>query len=348
MRLVSLASILSSSIALTLVACGGGGGDDGQPAGPDAGPPSIDAAPGEVGTFTAKWGPKTIHSGVEDTECVQVHLNNTGPIKVHEIHNVLGLASHHFIVYRTNSTEEYSTPRPCNPFIDTLDPTKGAPLMITQRSEETLTLPDDVAFTLQPNQMVRLELHYVNTTDSDVTVQATTELRTEALASIEADFLFIGTPDISLPPNAQSDQTVGPTYIQMPDELQGVNVFALTGHTHKLGTDVQVSTAHDKTDAGTMVYDPHPFTWSEPETVYQRPAFTIPEGFRFTCKYRNTTDATVKFGESTTDEMCFFWAYYYPSHGAKVCMHTNQAGGANGLDVCCPGNPLCSLLPTGG
>jgi hypothetical protein len=50
----------------------------------------------------------------------------------------------------------------------------------------------------------------------------------------------------------------------------------------------------------------------------------------------------VKFGEKTTDEMCFFWAYYYPSQGAHVCVHSDNYGNA---DVCCPDNAqLCNLL----
>ena len=347
MRLASTASVLTSltavvGFAAALTACG----DDGTPA--DTTDAAVDAPPLEVGTFRVTWGPKQIAAGREDTECVQLRLGNVGAIKVHELHNVLGEASHHFILYRTNSTEVYTTPRPCNPFTDTLDPSKGAPLMITQRSEETLTLPADVAFTLQPDQMVRLELHYLNATESPQMVQATSELKTLATASIEADFLFIGNPDIDLASqNPPIEQTVGPTFIAMPPELQGVSVFAVTGHTHKLGTSVTVATAHDKNDLGTMIYAPTPFSWSEPETVYQRPAFTIPEGFRFTCKYKNGTGRNVGFGESTDDEMCFFWAYYYPSQGAKVCMHTNQAGGANGIDACCPGSPLCAFIPTG-
>lgn len=336
-RLASPARLLLASASLASLVALAGCGDDGG-----GGTPTDAAIDGEVGTFTVKWGPKTIPAGREDTECVQLRLGNSGIIKVHEIHNLLGSASHHFILYRTTDTEVYTTPRPCNPFTDTLDPTKGAPLMITQRAEETLTLPDDVAFTLQPDQMLRLELHYLNASEEDMTVEVTSELRTEASASIEADFLFIGTPDIDLP--ARTTSTVGPTFIQMPPELQGVNIFALTGHTHKLGTDVDVSTALDRNDPGTVVYNPEPFSWSEPETVYHRPPFAIDQGFRFTCKYNNTTDQRVGFGEDTGDEMCFFWAYYYPSQGAKVCAHSNQAGGENGIDLCCPGNALCNLL----
>ncbi len=331
------ASTLLASLAAT--ACSGDGGTSSTIDAP------IDSPPGEVGTFTVKWGPATIMPGTEDTACVQVRLGNTGAIKVHEIHNLLGDASHHFILYRTTATEEYTTPRPCNPFAGTLDPTQGAPMMITQRAEETLTLPDDVAFTLGPNQMMRLELHYLNASDAPKTVEVTSELRTQASATIEADFLFIGTPDIDLAPtNPPREVTLGPTFIQMPDELQGVSVFAVTGHTHKLGTSVTVATANDRNDPGTMVYAPTPFSWSEPETIYHRPPFTIPTGFRFTCKYVNGTGQRVRFGEATNEEMCFFWAYYYPSKGAKVCAHSNQAGGPNGIDLCCPGNALCGLL----
>jgi len=42
--------------------------------------------------------------------------------------------------------------------------------------------------------------------------------------------------------------------------------------------------------------------------------------------------------------MCFFWAYYWPSQGSRVCIHTNQYGGANGYDTCCPGDSVCSLI----
>ena len=36
------------------------------------------------------------------------------------------------------------------------------------------------------------------------------------------------------------------------------------------------------------------------------------------------------FGESATQEMCFFWTYYYPSQGSYLCVHSDQvAGGVN-------------------
>lgn len=104
--------------------------------------------------------------------------------------------------------------------------------------------------------------------------------------------------------------------------------------------------APSKTGPQTSVYAPVPFSWSEPETTRHDPGFSIPQGggLDFQCTWRNTGTSAVQFGESANDEMCFFWAYYYPSQGSKVCFHTQQYGGANGLDICCPGNALCSLV----
>ena len=91
------------------------------------------------------------------------------------------------------------------------------------------------------------------------------------------------------------------------------------------------------------MYSVDSWLWSEPPTVYHDPPFEIPQGggFRFTCSWDNQSDAQVSFGESANQEMCFFWAYYYPSKGSRVCAHTAQFGG---MDVCCPGSDLCGLL----
>ncbi|MBP8810089.1 MAG: hypothetical protein KBG48_01615 [Kofleriaceae bacterium] len=319
------------SLALSVflvAACGGGGGSSGPDAAPDA---SF-----TTGTYRATWGPYTIPPGQEGTKCVEVKLGNVDNIQVHEIHNVLGDASHHFIVYRKADGPERREPYDCQPFTGTLDPNNGAPLMITQRADETLTLPDGVVFTLKPDQLVRLELHYVNATEEPIAVTATAEFRTVLGANQEADFIFAGTPDIDLP-SRPTAQTVGPTYLPLQG-LGGSNVFAITGHTHELGTDVQVAIATSADDPGTPVYAPTNFSWDEPETVYHAPVFQIPTegGFRFTCTYVNDTGRRVGFGEGVDDEMCFFWLYYYPSKGAKVCAHTNQFNGPAGIDVCCP------------
>ena len=91
-----------------------------------------------------------------------------------------------------------------------------------------------------------------------------------------------------------------------------------------------------------------PFQWAEPATANFSTPFSIPTGggLDITCKWDNTAPGAtnVTFGEKTTDEMCFAWMYYYPSQGSKVCIHTEKYGGANGINLCCPGDSLCSQV----
>lgn len=336
----SLALVLALSAA---AACGGSST-------PSDDVPADDTPPGGD-TYSVTWGPLTVQPGVEDTACITVKLANPSPIKVHQLHNTLSTVSHHFIVYRDNTaTEENLTPTPCQPFAGTLNPANASPIMITQRSDETLTLPDGIAYSFGAKQFIRLEMHYINAGDVAADATATAEFVTmdEADVDNEADFMFIGSPDINFtlaPGDSQSLQA----YFAAPSALDGINFFALTGHTHQLGTDMNVSTAASEGGAETEIYNPTPFLWNEPET--KRVDFTIPSGggFDFSCTWTNngTASKSVQFGESANDEMCFFWTYYYPSRGARVCVHSAQIPTSfGGPDLCCPdaGPQICNLL----
>lgn len=296
-------------------------------------------------SYSVQFGPVKIAPGQENTQCVVVKVNNPALLHVGQIHNELSDGSHHLIVYRTSDTVEQLTPFDCQPFSDLLKPEKGSPLMVTQKHDEVLTLPKGVAFAFQPEQFVRLEMHYINTGSTDLEVQAKSTFTAivESEFTDEADFMFLGDPDINVP--AHGKQTLGPVYLGLQAEQAGAKIFGITGHTHQWGTNVKVSLADGKDGPDKVLYDIPNWQWSEPATVLQDPPVVIPAGggFRFSCDYDNKGNTDAKFGESANDEMCFFWAYYYPSKGAFVCAHTDQVGS---LDICCPGNPLCSkLLP---
>ncbi len=298
-------------------------------------------------SYSVEFGPINVPAGTERTQCVIKRLGNPNMMHVGTIHNTLGNASHHMIVYRVNDTMEQTTPFDCQPFVDTLDPSKGAPLMITQKKDEVLALPAGVAYTLDANQMLRLEMHYINATPMDVTLDSKSTLTSilDSAYKYEGDFLFIGDPDINIP--AMSKATVGPVFFPLPSDYQGVNFFALTGHEHHWGTNVQVWTAGMKGDpAAKPVYEIPNWQWSDPVTAFQDPPFQIPSGggFQFQCDWDNQSTAPVKFGESANNEMCFFWAYYYPSKGARVCAHSDKYN----IDLCCPGSPYCAFLSGSG
>jgi hypothetical protein len=243
------------------------------------------------------------------------------------------------ILYKVAAQATQATPFDCQPFQGALDPSTGNPLIISQKVNDTLTLPPNVAFTLDANQMVRLEMHYINANTMPVTLVTTSTLTTipDADYKYDASFLFIGDPQISIP--AEATYTTGVQYFALPSQYDTSNFFAITGHEHHLGTEVQIWSATGSSDPGNLIYTST--SWSDPPTATFSPALNIASGggFKFQCDWDNTTSAAVNFGESANDEMCFFWAYYWPSQGASVCFT------ASGASACCPGpSPLCNAF----
>jgi hypothetical protein len=177
-----------------------------------------------------------------------------------------------------------------------------------------LRLPEGVAYELEAGQMVRLELHFVNVSAAPQMAEATTTFRAVAEDGINfrADVAFLG--PIGLPtiePNG--DTTYGPEFVRLPGGLENASFFAITGHQHKLGTNVFVELVDSDRNPVQAVYDVANFAWDEPETVTYDTVFRVPTGggFNLTCNWTNATDAPVFFGTSVNDEMCFFWAYHY-------------------------------------
>jgi hypothetical protein len=305
-----------------------------------------------IADYSLSWGPVTVQPSEESTQCVWLRLSNETEIKVHQMHNLLSASSHHLIVYKDDMDQtEQRTPVPCQPFSGALNLSgKVFPMMITQKHDDKLTLPNAVAYTLAPHQMIKIEMHYLNPNDAAIEAKATATFSAADPAAIrhEANILFIGTPDISLEPNKMTEvhKFFNPGKAQL--DLSTSRFFAITGHTHQLGLDVEVGIAEQPTSAVTPVYAPDRFLWNEPETTTHQPEFMvdIAGGFDFTCRYFNNTTKTVTFGESASDEMCFFWAYYYPSNGAHVCAHAKVPRTELEVDLCCPGAgpALCSLL----
>jgi hypothetical protein len=335
-------------LSVVLSACGGdsessGAGAGGASGGSGGSGNASGAGAGGSESFSVEISVKGVAPGYENTQCVVKRLGNTGPIRVNRFQNTISSSSHHLIVYKVADTEERTSPFNCVPFKDTLDPNRGAPLVISQKYDDRIELPAGAAYSLEPNQMVRLELHYINTKLEPVDVRAVSSFITIPAAEFqqEADFVLIGSLDVSV--NASGTTTLGPIWFPLPQAYVDTNFFAITGHTHQFGTNVKVAIASDQAGPDTPVYDVLDWKWDEPETVKHDPPFQVPAagGFRFSCEWNNTSGLARSIGESAEDEMCFFWGYYYPSRGAKVCFHSDNFGAFN---VCCPDSPICPTI----
>jgi hypothetical protein len=292
--------------------------------------------------YSVEWGVRTVAPSVEGSKCIIKSLGNTVPVRVNSVDTVLGPTSHHMMIYRERDTVERTEPFECVSFINALD-AHFAPMFIAQKLSDVLTLPPGVAFTIQPGELIRVELHYINTTDFDSTANAKVVFHAidESEFEHEANFFFVGTPDVVVP--ARRDVSLGPVYFPLPPGFEDSKFFAITGHQHRMGTGVTVDVVQDKQSAGAAMYRPDDFQWDAPLTVYHDPPFSVPAGggFRFTCQWNNTSDQVLRYGGSSLDEMCMFWTYYYPSQGTKVCFHTEVP---LAFDACCPGAPGCGTV----
>ena len=252
--------------------------------------------------------------GVEATQCIKARLPNAGPLAIQRIVNEISSSSHHFVVSTIREEEagdEQLEPEDCFPF---RAPLLGAPLAITQKRLDTYQTPPGVGYAITAHQMIHLELHYINRTQAPVDIVARTDLYPLPQGELEheASVLLVGDLRVSIPPN--SPHTLGPKYQDIPDDFEGVNFFAITGHTHRFGTNVQVGSGAGLDAEVNPRYQPEDFIWDEPEVTTFSPAFQVPAGggFTYSCSWNNPTPDTLIFGESANQEMCFFWAYYYP------------------------------------
>jgi hypothetical protein len=258
-------------------------------------------------------------------------MPNTSDVDITGITANLVAGGHHLILYRSTAVTESPTPTACGPLSGV---TGGdAPIIIAQQATSTLTLPTGVAYHFTAGQMVRIEMHYLNATQVKKSVVGTVLFTTGApgTAYQAADIMFCGSISqlmISGIPPYTTNATLNPGFFagNANIDFTKIKVFGLTSHEHWTGKEGQIWKAANSGDASNRIYDNT--QWDAPPLEVFDDAhlltFGAGQGLRWQCSY-DTQDAvpqptsTVRFGESArTDEMCFIWAYYFPSAGRFI------------------------------
>ncbi len=301
---------------------GGGGGGGGQPGLTDGGVP--------IGDFYVTTGQYMVPAGSETVMCSTVRLPTSVDVDVTKIAATLTLGGHHLIMYKVTDTTESPTPTKCDSVSNI---TSSIPLIIAQNADSTLNLPSGVAYHFAAGQMVRLEVHYLNASPNPMTVEGRVTM-TPAVAGQtyqEADIMFCGSVSqlstLGIPP-ATASVALNPGFFSGNSSIDftKIKVFGLTTHQHWTGKEATISKSTSASSAGTMLYDNTHWDAAPLQTFGDTNliSFAPGEGIRWQCTY-DTLDAspaptsTVKFGESArTNEMCFLWAYYYPSAGRFI------------------------------
>lgn len=205
------------------------------------------------------------------------------------------------------------------------------PLTYTASAPHSMfSYPEGMATKLLGKQGLRVQLHYINTSDSDRMATATLKLSPTDPSSVQkwVSELYFNQLNISVPPGA--NQTITTT-CTIPNTYGPIGLIAGYTHMHKRGVHFVA-----KTGDGTMLADVN--TWDEPPTIiYDTPIMLKPgDKIEWTCTYNNDTGRTLTFGDSAeTNEMCIYLARFFsaPDDAQLECMATSPTGTARAVTM---------------
>ncbi len=288
------------------------------------------SAPVEQVAFSIQSSDLTINPGDEVTKCFYFHTPNTAQVNVNKWVSDMTPGSHHMIWFTNFGSQ------PADGTIDDCSFSNAFPIptYVSQIEHQEVDFPTDeagvpLAQKVLPNTAGFFQMHYLNSTDSALTVHVTLDAYAleDGKPFTRTDLFFTYNNDIAIPPHA-TGYTVSATCPTKPDqiaEMQGARFWQMTTHSHK-----QTVQAHIR-DGANMVLETddweHPTTesWKAPDF------FTFSSGqMTWDCTYDNTgsnADTTVTSGQSAkTNEMCMGGGYYFPiigAYGTNGCIMSN-------------------------
>lgn len=243
--------------------------------------------------------PLEVPAGGELYKC-QDFANPFGKdIAIIESKSVMSPGSHHFAAFRIDGLTT----------ADLADcPAGGLEahefVHASQTPEQDTTYPANVGRFLPATDGLRLQVHYLNTTNAPLQVQATFSMHYVDADSIEykAGGVFLNNLGVSAPPGMS---TATKSFVLTSD----IKLLVAVSHMHRHALDFTSSTSD-----GRMIYEST--DWDGPSPATFDPAMEIASGtsITWTCSFQNDTTTTLTFGQSAlTNEMCIFNGVYYPS-----------------------------------
>lgn len=290
MRLV-IGSLLISSLGLA--ACGA----DTTPPAPDA--PGSVGTPGYTPLVSGTW---SLPPTTEGYRCVR--LTATADTWITAIHPIAPLGTHHTVLM-VGPPDAPDGDVACDSSL--VKPSIYASGVGT----EALVLPDGVAVKVAAGEQLLLNLHLFNASEATLTGTSGIEVKTAAASAVvhEAGALLAG-KDAGLivkpGPSVQSGTCTLPA---------GTTVFAMAPHMHLLGTHMKVTY---QAAAPQVLYDKdYTFDGQRYELLGAPRTSTGTEQLTVDCTYMNPSGTAVRFGEHTTQEMCYALTLVYPAPARK-------------------------------
>ena len=226
-------------------------------------------------------------------------------------------ALHHIVIFSASSSEG-DTERECDLLENNWNPRYAG-----GTATDPLVMPDGVAMPVDDVEHVVIQFHYTNATGAEVTDTTSVRIRfTEPGESFtEAGLVVSGQTNFEIPAGAVDHPIVG--QCEIPSQVPiDVNIFAIWPHMHQYGTWF---TIEGTVEGVTSTWWDEPWDFSDqPLRVLDTP-IVVGSGdvIDTVCSYTNPDqDTPITYGESSFQEMCFDFFFYYPSlyEGALPCI----------------------------
>lgn len=251
------------------------------------------------GAVTVKIDDFVVPSGGEMYKC-QNFANPFGKavdIDSFEAHMPLG--SHHMIVFFLDGITD-------GKLEDCSGSEFHANVFGAQVPDSTMQMPAGIGVAIPATTGLRIQLHFVNATQHDITAGVTTSYHVAAPGSVvnHAGQLIFSNEVIDVPPT--TDGVPVPVTKTCPVPVD-VSLIGASAHMH------QHAVGFDAVTNGQKLYHSDGGTDLKP-TVFA-PAIPVAanQNITWTCSYLNNGSTDLVFGESAvTNEMCIFGAIYYP------------------------------------
>jgi hypothetical protein len=188
-----------------------------------------------------------------------------------------------------------------------------------------IELPEDVGFELPPHgKQINMQWHFYNSTPEMQTDKSAVQICTvpKAARAHTASITWVGTEDLNgnkwlggagMPPRQESEfeGTCNPLRAGM-DPTEPIHIIGFWPHMHQLGTNMQTFINH-KDGTKEKIFD-KPFDFNK-QVHYLHP-YELQPGDTITarCRFNNTTDFGVAYGESSDTEMCYNFTFAWPAH----------------------------------
>lgn len=301
--------VLVGLFCAALVACGGSSGDGGDD----------DVAADAAGVDTAipdGWtslmeGDWSLAAGEEGYYCIYATVPRDMYIKA--FRPLIPPGTHHTVVTR------YSGPQPDGTVPCSVGTNGQSMVYGSGVGSPDFVFPDRVGLHLTAGTRLLANLHLYNASDAPLSGRsgALIQEATDAEIDHDAEIVLAGPTATLVVPTGMSTQS-GTCQVSNITS-QPITVFALSQHMHKLGRHMRsvVTRGAEQIMLQDIAYNFENQTFQlKTPTVELQPGDTLTTY----CTYDNTTGATVRFGDSSDDEMCFTDLFYYPAQGASfIC-----------------------------